>query len=74
MQKKSTTPRQPQVKLISATTAGRSFTYQYRVGSETVNVTFGNLNTDSYFVAGERTRAVSAAVIQAQRAHSLLSL
>ena len=71
---KNTPKRQPQVKLISATSQGRTYAYLYRVGSQQVQVVFDGLSTESYFTTGERNKAVSAAIQQAQRDHSLLSL
>ena len=71
---KHTPKRQPQVKFVSATPNGRSYTYTYKVGSQVISVTFGGMDTESYFTTGERTEAVCAAIRQAQRDHSLLSL
>ena len=71
---KNTPKRQPQVKLVSATPQGRTYAYLYRVGSQQVQVVFDGLGTDNYFVPGERTPVVSAAIVHAQRDHALLSL
>jgi hypothetical protein len=61
--------------LLSAPPQGRTFTYLYQVGSQTVQVTFDGLSTEAYFVTGERgTPSVSAAIQQARADHSLLSL